>query len=92
MRQRYMVWTGNFLVIALVALGVWWLILHVAGMPDYKLLIGLVSATGLVLNHFRWRKIKEEIGDLDLLEKVNHIMVANYLVMLLALVLADFRR
>ena len=92
MRQRYMVWTGNLLVIALLALGVWWLIVHITGMPDYRLLIGLVSATGLVLNHFRWQKIKGEIGDLGLLEKVNHIMVANYLIMLLALVLADFRR
>ena len=92
MRQSSMVWTGNFLVIALLAFGVWWLIVHIAGMPDYKLLIGLVSATGLVLNHFRWRKFTREIGDLDLIAKINFTMVVNYLVMLLALMLADFRR
>jgi hypothetical protein len=92
MRQRYMGWTSNFLVIALLALGVWWLILHIAGMPDYRLLVGLVAVTGLVLNHFRWRKLAGEIGDPGLLEKIHYIMVANYLVMLLAFVLADFRR
>jgi hypothetical protein len=92
MRQRYMVWTGNFLVSALLAIGIWWLALHIAGMPDYKLLIGLVATTGLVLNHFRWRKFAGEIRDPDILEKVNHIVVANYLVMLLVLALTDFRR
>jgi hypothetical protein len=92
MRQRYMVWTSNFLVIALLVLGVWWLVAHIAGMSDYRLLVGLVSATGLVLNHFRWWKFTREIGDLELIEKINHTMVANYLVMLLALMLADFRQ
>ena len=92
MRQRYMVWTSNFLAVALLALGVWWLVVHMVELTDYKLLIALIAATGLVLNHFRWWKITGEIRDLDLLGKINYIMVANYLVVLLAFMLADFRR
>jgi hypothetical protein len=91
MRRRYLVWTSHFLLIILLALGIGWIGVHISGMPDYRLLTALVSATGLVLNHFRWRRFAANIADLDLVEKINHLMVANYLVMLLALTLADVR-
>jgi hypothetical protein len=92
MRRCYLVWTGHFLLIVLLFLGIWWIGIHLSELPDYRLLPALVSATGLVLNHFRWRRFAGNIADLDIVEKFNHLIVANYLVILLALTLVDFRR
>jgi hypothetical protein len=92
MRRRYMVWTGHFLLIAILVFGIWWLGIHISELPDYRLMTALVSATGLLLNHFRWRRFIGNIADVDIVEKINHFMVANYLVMLLALTLVDLRR
>ena len=61
-------------------------------MPDYKLVVALAAMTGLVFNHLRWRSLSKKVNDPDTLEKVNLLIVSNYLILLLVVVLADFHR
>jgi hypothetical protein len=92
MNPFYMVWAINLQAFLLLAFGFWWLIGHMPGMPDYKLLCGLAALTGFVLNHFRWLKIARKINDIDVLGKFHHLMTVNYLIILLAFGLVDFRQ
>jgi hypothetical protein len=92
MKTRYMVWTGHFLALVLAVFGIWWLIGHASGMPGYKLVVVLAAITGLVFNHFRWRGLGRKVSDPDTFEKINLLVVSNYLVLLLVLVLVDLHR
>ncbi len=91
MRPRYMVWTSHFLGLILMLFGLWWLIGHMAGISDYKLVVALAAMTGFVYNHFRWWSHCKKISDSDMLEKFNYLIVSNYVVLLLILVLVDYR-
>ncbi len=91
MRPRYMVWTSHLLGLILMSLGLWWLVGHISGMPDYKLVVALAAMTGFVFNHFRWRSHSRKINDLDTFEKFNFLIVSNYIVLLLVLMLVDYR-
>ncbi len=91
MRRHYMVWLSNFLAIAVLAFGVWWFMNHMAEMPDYRLLSGLTALTCFAMNHLRWWKLAAKVGDLDLAGKIDYLMVVNYLAIVLALALVDFR-
>jgi chromate transport protein ChrA len=90
MRHHYMVWTGHFLAAVLMTFGLWWLVKHISGLPDFKLVLALAAITGLVLNHLRWNGLGRKVKDPEVLEKITFLCVANYLVMLLVLVLVDF--
>ena len=89
MRSRYLMWIGHSLVLVLLVFGFWWLSSHMAGMPDYRLFIALVAMTGLVLNHFRWWVLSRQVEDTNTLIKLNHLIVSNYLILLLAFALVD---
>jgi len=82
---------GRFLGILLAAFGVWWIVAHIADMPDSRLVVALAALTILVLNHVRWWRLGTKTGDGDIPEGVDHIVVSNYVVMLLVLVLAELR-
>jgi uncharacterized membrane protein len=90
MKPRYLVWTGHSLGLVLVLFGLWWLLGHISGMPDYKLVVVLAALTGLVLNHIRWRSLGKNVNDPETFEKINLLMVSNYLILLFLVVLADF--
>jgi hypothetical protein len=92
MRRPYVVWTCNFLAIAVLALGTWWLIVHMAEMPDFRLVSGLAALTCLALNHWRWWRVACEAGDPELAGKIDYLMTANYLVLLLAFGVVEFHR
>ncbi len=85
-----MVWTGHFLALVLTGFGLWWLAGHISGLPAYKLVVALAALTGLVFNHIRWSGLGKKVADPDLFERINLLCVANYLVLLLVLVLVDF--
>ena len=87
-----MAWTVNILGLVLLSLGIWWLTEHISGIPDYKLVAALAAMTGLVLNHCRWQSLGRKINDRDTLEKINVLIVSNYLILLLIFVLVDLRR
>jgi hypothetical protein len=92
MRRRYMVWTGNFLAFAVLAFGVWMLVGYMPAIPSHKLLCGIAALTGILWNHLRWRKIVDSIGDPDIAGKIDHLIVAHNMVLLLAFALLDFHR
>jgi len=92
MKPRYTIWISHFLGLLLIVFGLWWLIGHIAGMPDYKLVLGLAAMTGLVFNHFRWRSLSKKVGDPDMFEKISLLVIANYMVLLLVLMMADYRQ
>ena len=92
MRLRYMEWAGHFLGFVLVLFGIWYLSGHLSAMPDYKLIVSLVAMTGLILNHFRWRNLTKKIKDAETFDRINLLVVSNYLLWLLAFVLVDFYR
>jgi hypothetical protein len=89
MKSSYLVWTGHFLALVLVLFGFWWLSEHLSGMPYYKLAVALVAMTGLILNHFRWASFGGKVNDQETYEKINLLVVSNYLVLLLAFMLVD---
>jgi hypothetical protein len=92
MRPRYLVLTGHFLAFVLVSFGLRWLLGHISGMPDSKLVVSLAAMTGLVLNHLRWWSLGKRIDDPGTSERINLLMVSNYLVLLLVFVMVDFCR
>ena len=92
MRSRYLVWTGHFLGLVLISFGLWWLLGHISSMPDYKLVVEMAAITGLIFNHLRWWSLGKRVDDPDTSEKINLLMVSNYLVLLLLMVMVDFHR
>jgi hypothetical protein len=92
MRPQIMVFVGHLLGGLLILLGLWWLVENMAALPDYKLVVALAAVTGLVLSHFRWWRLGRKIHDDGICVKVNYLIVSNYLIMLLGIVLLDFKR
>jgi hypothetical protein len=92
MRRRYLIWTSNFLAIAVLGFGVWLLIGCMPGMPNYRLFSGLVALTGLGWNHYRGCKLAGNISDSDIAGRIDHLMVVHYLIIFCAFVLVDFHR
>jgi len=92
MRPHSMLFAGHLLGFISIMLGLWWLAGNLAGLQDYKLVIALAAVTGLVMNHFRWWRLGRKIQDMDALDKVNYLVVSNYLVMILLFVLLDFKQ
>ena len=90
MKSRYMVWTGHFLAFVLVVFGFWWLGKHMPGMPGYKQVVAFVAMTGLILNHIRWAGFGRSVADQETCEKINLLVISNYLVLLLAFAMVDF--
>jgi hypothetical protein len=89
MQARYMVWTGHFLALVLMAFGLWWLIGHLSGLPGHKLVAALAALTGFVFNHIRWSGMGKTVNAQEVFEKINLLVVANYVVLLLVLALVD---
>jgi hypothetical protein len=87
-----MVWTGHVLGIVLISFALWWLVEHISGMPDYKLVVALAAMTGFVFNHFRWWRLGRKVNVTDIFEQINVLIVSNYVVLLLILMLVDIRR
>jgi hypothetical protein len=83
---------GHFLGALVTLFGIWWLVINIAEMPDYKLIVVLAALNILVLNHFRWWNLGGKTDGGELWHKVDHIVVSNYMVLLLFLVMLDFRR
>jgi hypothetical protein len=92
MRPQIMALVGHLLGGLLALLGIWWLVENMAALPDYKLVVALAAVTGLVLSHFRWWRLGRKIHDEDIGVKVHYLIVSNYLIMLLGIVLLDFKR
>lgn len=91
MRSNSMVFIGHLMGFILIFVGLWWLIGNIPELSDYKLVIALAAVTGLVLNHFRWWGLSRKVDDRDVLDKVNYLVVSNYLVMMLLFILSGFR-
>jgi hypothetical protein len=91
MRGRYLVWMSHVLMAAALALGVWWIVNHMHGMPDYKLAAALAAITGFVLNHFRWWALRRRMEDSEITEKMTYFVAVNYVTVLLVFALVDFR-
>jgi hypothetical protein len=77
---------------AVLTLGIWWLIVHRTEMPDFRLVSGLAAATGLALNHMRWWRVAGKVSDMELAGKIDYLMTVNYLVLLLAFGVVEFHR
>jgi hypothetical protein len=92
MRLRYLAWTGHFLGIVLISFGLWWIFGHISGLPDYKLVVALAAITGLLFNHLRWWSLGKSVDSPETSEKINLLVVSNYLVLLLLIVMMDIHR
>jgi hypothetical protein len=84
--------TGHLLAAIVVLFEIGWIVAHITGMPDYKLVVAVAAVNILAWNHFRWWRLGKKIDGRDLRDTVNHTVVSNYMVMLLFLVLLDFSR
>ena len=91
MLSRSMLYVCHLIGFALIMLGLWWLAENISGLPDYKLVAALTALTVLVINHFRWWRLCGGVDNREMVQKFNHIIVSNYLVMLLLFVLLDFK-
>ena len=91
MPSRSMLYVCHLVGFALILSGLWWLAENISGMPDYRLVVALAALTGLVVNHFRWWRMSGRIDNREMIQKVNHVIVSNYLVMLLLFVLLGLR-
>ena len=83
---------GHFLGVLVTLFGIWWVVINITDMPDYKLIVILAALNILVLNHLRWWNLGRKIEGGELWRKADHIVVSNYMVMLLLWVMLDFRR
>ena len=92
MPSRYMLYVCHLVGFVLIMLGLWWLVQNISGLPDYKLVAALAALTGLVINHFRWWRLCSRVDTREIIQKVNHIIVSNYVVILLLFGLLDFKR
>lgn len=92
MRSLPMFTVVHLLGIIVVLFGAFWLVTNISGLPEYRLVIALAAISGLVFNHFRWCRLGEKIDDRDMANKVNHVVVANYMVLFLFIALLDFGR
>ena len=90
MVPRSMIYVCHLVGFVLMILGLSWLASNISGMPDYKLVVALAALTVLAVNHFRWWRLCRISDDRETIRKVNHVIVANYLVMLLLFVLLNF--
>lgn len=90
MLYRSMRYVCHIIGFILMLFGFWWLAAHISGLPDYKLVVALTALTVLIISHFRWWRLSSEAEDREIDRKVNHIIVSNYLVMLLLFVLLNF--
>ncbi|MBN2242270.1 MAG: hypothetical protein JW793_06230 [Acidobacteria bacterium] len=90
MASRSMIFVCHLVGFVLILAGLSWLALNISGMPDYRLVVALAALTVLVVNHFRWWRLCNILDDREALQKVNHVVIANYLVMLLLFVLLNF--
>ncbi|MBN2318971.1 MAG: hypothetical protein JXR49_07835 [Acidobacteria bacterium] len=91
MPSRLMLYVCHLVGFVLIMLGLWWLAENISGLPDYKLVAALAALTGLVVNHFRWWRLCCRVDNREIIQKVNHIIVSNYMVMLLLFVLMGFK-
>jgi len=69
--------------------GIWWVMGNISGLPEYKLVAALAALTGLVLNHFRWWRLSSRSENREIIQKMNHLVISNYVVLLLICVLLD---
>ena len=87
-----MLYVCHLVGFVLIIVGLWWLVLNISGLPDYKLVAALAAFTGLVINHFRWWRLCGHVDTTVIIQKVNYIVVSNYVVMLLLFGLLDFKK
>ncbi|MEJ2111738.1 MAG: hypothetical protein P8Z37_17880 [Acidobacteriota bacterium] len=92
MRPLSMIFVGHFLGILVTLFGAWWIVANISAIPEYKLVIVFAALNILVLNHVRWWRLGRRLDKNEMLGKVSHIVVSNYMVMMLFLVMLDFGR
>ncbi len=90
MLSRSMLCVGHTIGFILLMFGLWWLVENISGLPDYKLVAALAALTGLVMNHYRWWRLGNRIDNREIIQKVNYLVVSNYVILLLLFVLLDF--
>lgn len=83
---------GHFLGALVMLFGIWWLAINIADMPDYRLIVIVAALNILALNHVRWWNLGKQTNGGELWRKADHIVVSNYMVMLLLWVMLDFKR
>ena len=86
---RFMLYVGHMTGFILIMLGLWWVAENISGLPDYKLVAALAALTGLAMNHFRWWRLCNRSDSREIIEKVNHLVISNYVVLLLIFMLLD---
>ena len=82
---------GHLLGVIVVLFGGWWLLANIAGLPGTMLTVVFAAVTIQILNQARWWNVGKKMDDSEVLAKVNHIVVSNYMVMVLFLVLLVYK-
>ena len=85
MKHKYVLWTGHLLLLILLMNGVRWVASHIRGMPEFDLFMSLSVMTVLVVNHIRWWKLGNSIENKEVLQKVDHLVIVNYSILVLLL-------
>jgi len=89
MPSRFMLYVGHITGFVIIMFGIWWVMGNISGLPEYKLVAALAALTGLVLNHFRWWRLSSRSENREIIQKMNHLVISNYVVLLLICVLLD---
>ena len=82
---------GHLLGVIVVLFGLWWIVTNISGLPGTMLTVVFAAVTILIMNHIRWWYVGRNLEDSDVLAKMSHIVVSNYIVMVLFLALLVFK-
>ncbi len=74
--HRYMLRGGHVIVLGSITILAIYIFQHIHGMPDLKMLFGLVGILLLASNHWRYVALVKNIGDSALVGKIDHIVAA----------------
>lgn len=83
---------GHLLGGLVLVLGILWIVTHISVLPDYKLIVILAAMNIMVLNHFRWYRLSRKPEGTDVTIKVNHLVLAHYMILILCCSMLDFTR
>lgn len=81
---------GHILGGVVLALGILWIVIHIAELPDYKLIAILAAMNIMVLNHLRWYRLSGHSEGTNVTAKVNQLVVSNYLILILFCGMLEF--
>lgn len=92
MKSLVMICTSHLLGLVVMLFCVFRLTENIAGLPDYRLAVGLTAITVLFISHVRLWHLGRTVDSRSVLDKVSLFIVSGYLATLLILTLLDFGR